>query len=210
MEEFERDLALLEAVLNEGLDERLRERLGRLKSGLIQLRRDNIIKINHSVMELVCARFLLLKGYEVDVERQLAGSLVCDLYATREDEIMIVEIETGFVPPENALDPLAYYEARIASKVSRYCAHSNRFGLGTPPHHIMNIPKVFLIHPEERRVESMAELKEKCDRYYKNPPIELNSIRSGFLNAVYVINVDESRVIEFDPPDYSAKYPFLI
>ena len=210
MEEFERDLALLEAVLNVGLDERLRESLGRLKSRLIQLRRDNIIKINHSVMELVCARFLLLKGYEVDVERQLAGGLVCDLYAAREDEVMIVEIETGFVPPENALDPLAYYEARIASKISRYCAHSSRFALGSPPHHILNVPRIFLIPPEERSIESMAELKGKCDRYYRNPPIELDGIRSGFLNAVYVINVDESKVREFNPPDYSAKYPFLI
>ena len=210
MEEFERDLNLLEAVLDVGLNERVRGKLGLLKSRLIQLRRDNIIKINHSVMELVGAKFLLLKGYEVDVERQLTESLVCDLYATREDEVMIVEIETGFVPPENALDPLAYYEARIASKISRYCVHSSRFGLGTPPHHILNIPRVFLVPREERGAEDMAKLKGNCDRYYRNPPIELDSIRGGFLNAIYVINVDDSKVKEFYPSDYSATYPFMI
>ena len=39
-------------------------------------------------------------------------------------------------------------------------------------------------------------LKEKCDRYYRKPPIELGSISSGFLNAIYVINVDESIITQ--------------
>ena len=44
--------------------------------------------------------------------------LVCDVFATKGDGEAIVEIETGFTPPEHALDPTSYYVARIASKIS--------------------------------------------------------------------------------------------
>ena len=160
-------------------------------------------------MELVCARYLILEGYDLDIERQLEEALVCDLYAAKDGNVMIVVIETGFIPPENALDPLRYYEARIASKIARYSAHSNMFCLGTPPHHILNIPAIFLEPPEERKGEDLKTLKVKCDSYYNAPSLSSEDLRRGFLNSIYVINVDDVKVKEFTPTAYSDKYKLL-
>lgn len=96
-----------------------------VKNRLIELYKRNIVKINHSVMELVCARHLIRYGYSVDVEKRLTDILVCDVYATKGDGEAVVEIETGFVPPEHALDPLSYYTARITSKIARYSKFAN-------------------------------------------------------------------------------------
>ena len=50
-----------------------------------ELYKRNIVKINHSAMELVCASHLIHYDYSVDVEKQLTDILVCDLYATKGD-----------------------------------------------------------------------------------------------------------------------------
>jgi hypothetical protein len=103
-----------------------------VKTRLIELYKRNIVKINHSAMELVCARHLIRYDYAVDVERQLNDILICDLYATKGDGEAIVEIETGFIPPEHALDPLSYYSARVASKIARYSKFANTSCKRTP------------------------------------------------------------------------------
>lgn len=206
---FERDLGLLLTRLKDGVDKETEEKLNGLRDRLIRLRERRVIKINHSVMELVCAKRLLLRGYDVDVERRLTEKLVCDLYATKGDGTMILEIETGFVPPENALDPLAYWEARIASKIARYSVRSDKFGLGTPPHHILQIPTVFLEPPRERSSKSLRELKSRCDKFYRNPPLDFNELRHGCLHTIYVIDVDDGEVEELDPGNYSENYRLI-
>ena len=203
---FERDLDLLLIKLKDGVDEETGRKLNSLKDRLVRLDETNVLKINHSVMELVCAKYLILRSYDVTVEYPLTDNLVCDLYATRGMGTMIVEVETGFVPPENALSPITYRRARIASKIARYSAHSNKFVLATPPHHILQIPPVFLKPPRERSIADLKELKDTCDKYYKNPPLSLDELRYGRLQTVHVIDVDGGEIKEFDPSNYSKKY----
>jgi len=50
---------------------------------LVNLYRKNLVKINHSALELVCARSLIRQGYEVKVEHKLDRGLVCDVMGTR-------------------------------------------------------------------------------------------------------------------------------
>jgi hypothetical protein len=125
MKKFDRDLGVLLTRLNEGVDRDTKEKLNRLRDRLIRLNEENLVKINHSVMELVCAKHLILKGYDVDVERPLEDGLICDLYGVKGYGVLIVEVETGFVPPNHALDPATYCKARIASKITRYSNHSD-------------------------------------------------------------------------------------
>src|ERR671924_2209403 len=131
------------------------QRMNFVKYRVIELYKRNIVKINHSAMELVCAKHLIHYGYSVDVEKQLTDILVCDLHATKGDGEAIVEIETGFIPPEHALDPLSYYSARIASKIARYSKFANQFVLATPPVSILSIPKVFGRPPRYRKQEEV-------------------------------------------------------
>jgi hypothetical protein len=202
MKKFDRDLGVLLTRLSEGVDGETKEKLNRLRDRLIRLNEENIVKINHSVMELVCAKHLILKGYDVDVERPLEDGLICDLYGVKGYGVLIVEVETGFVPPNHALDPATYCKARIASKITRYSNHSDKFALGVPPYYILQIPSTLTRPPRGRKAEDLREVKSRCDLYYKNPPVSFDEIRNARLHTIYVIDVDEGTVQEVDPITY--------
>lgn len=202
MYHFEKDLDLLLMRLKDGVDEETERKLNSLKNGLIRLRKEGLVKINHSVMELVCAKHLILKGYDVDVEYLCSGGLTCDLYGVKGYGTLIVEIETGFVPPEHALNPATYCKTRIASKISRYSNYANKFGLGLPPYYIMQIPPALTKPPRYRRPKELEEIKNYCDLYYKNPPVSLEEIRNARLHVVYIIDVNGAAVQEIDPDTY--------
>lgn len=178
------------------------DRLGFVRNRLIDLYKRNLVKINHSVMELVCAKHLIEVGYSVDVERRLTDILVCDVFASKGDGEAIVEIETGFIPPEHALDPTAYYVARIASKISRYSKHANKFVLATTPVSILPIPNLFRFPVRTRKSDEIQKLKFVCDNYYKDPPIEVEDILNGRLHMIYIIDIDEGKIQEMDVETY--------
>jgi hypothetical protein len=178
------------------------ERMDFVKNRLISLYQRNLVKINHSAMELVCAKHLIRYGYRVDVEKQLTDILICDVYAEKGDGVAIVEIETGFIPPEHALDPLSYYSARIASKIARYSKYANQFVLATPPVSMLPIPGLFRRPPRDRRPAEIKQVKQLCDAYYKNPPVVEDEILNARLHMIYIINIDASKVFEMDVDSY--------
>jgi hypothetical protein len=188
--------------MSAGKSEEVVSKMNFVKNRLINLYQRNLIKINHSAMELVCANHLIHFGYRVDVEKQLTDILVCDVYAEKGDGAVIVEIETGFIPPEHALDPLAYYSARIASKVARYSKYSNQFVLATPPVSVLPIPGMFRRPPRDRRPSEIKDVKQLCDRYYRNPPVTEDEILNARLHIIYVINIDVGKVVEMDVESY--------
>jgi hypothetical protein len=200
---FVEDIEALAAKLGEGLTPQEKSSLNALKNRLLKLQKSNIVKINHSVMELVCAKPLILKGYEVQVEHDLEPALVCDLYATKGEGSHIIEIETGFIPPEHALDPSTYLLARIASKITRYSNHTGKFALGTPPHYVLPIPQTLLTFPRYRTPEDLKTIKNLCDLYYKNPPVTMEEVKNARLHSVYIIDVDNLTAREIDPESYS-------
>jgi hypothetical protein len=177
-------------------------RLDFVRNRLVDLYKRNLVKINHSVMELVCAKHLIEFGYTVDVERRLTDILVCDVFASKGDGEAIVEIETGFIPPEHALDPTAYYVARIASKISRYSKHANKFVLATTPVSVLPIPGLFRFPVRARKANEIQKLKLVCDNYYKDPPIEVDDILNGRLHMIYIIDIDEGKIQEMDVETY--------
>jgi len=201
-EKFEEDLNLLLSKLARNASEETEKQLVQLKDRLIQLHRENIVKINHSVMELVCARHLVEKGFEVQVEHQLNGGLSCDLFAVKGYGSLVVEVETGFIPPEHALDPSTYLAARISSKIIRYSSYAGKFALGIPPHYILQFPDLFTRSVRERKPEELRAIKDLCDLHYQNPPVSLEEIRDARIHVVYIIDVDETAVREVEPEAY--------
>lgn len=200
---FERDLDLLLTKLSNGVDKVAENKLSTLRDRLIQLRKQNVVKINHTVMELVCAKHLISKGYDLDVERLADGGLTYDLCGVKGYGTLIVEVETGFVPPEHALDPMTYCKARIASKIARYSNYADKFGIGTPPHYIVQFPSSFTKAPRFRSSEELEEIKRLCDLYYKDPPVSLDEIKNARLHSIYIIDVDTLTTHEMDPTSYS-------
>ncbi|MCS7138642.1 MAG: hypothetical protein NZ873_01115, partial [Crenarchaeota archaeon] len=156
------------------------------------------------------AKHLMLKGYEVDVEHDLGGGLVCDVYAERGDGTLAIEIETGFVPPDNALDPEQYCRARVASKITRYSVRVDKFGLGIPPYYILQIPRVLAKPPRFRTIGEIEEVKRLCDLYYRNPPVSIEEVKNARLHTVYVIDVADDIVSEVDPEFYTLMVASLL
>jgi hypothetical protein len=209
LKEFEKDLNVLAERLCLGEEKYVSKEIVRLRDRLITLHDSNLVKINHSVMELVCAKYLVLAGYYVDLERTLDG-LSCDVYATKGLGAMIIEVETGFVPPEHALNPSTYIKARIASKITRYSGFAEKFGLAVPPHYVMPVPQVLVEPPRSRRNDEIMAVKKLCDMYYSNPPVSLEEIRNARIHTIYILDVDNGTVKEAEPTTYMEKAEHLI
>jgi hypothetical protein len=202
VERFTADVTNLSERLISGCSPDHIQRLNFVRERLIALYKKNIVKINHSVMELICAMHLIRYGYRVDVEKQLTDTLVCDVFATKGDGQVIIEIETGFMPPEHALDPFSYYVSRIVSKISRYSKHATEFIMATPGVNLLPIPVLLSAPPTYRNSHAVRQLKSLCDQYYKSPQLEIQEIVNARLHRIYVINVDEGKVIETDIDSY--------
>lgn len=175
-----------------------------IKEKLISLYRKGYVKLNHTIMELLVSRYLIKKGYDVDVELKVNEILVCDVYGEKENTNIIVEVETGFVPPSHSLDPLLYRLAREVSKIARYSLYAKEFALATPNHHIIQVPKIILLDPKERqsKLKEIMCLKRILDKYYKNPPISFETLMKCKLDKILVVNVDDAHVTEYNPFDY--------
>jgi hypothetical protein len=201
-QKFESDLTTLLDRLTCDVEPIVENKLNMLKDWLIKLQQENIVKINHSVMELVCAKHLIEKGYDVQIEYPLNELLTCDLYGIKGLGNLVVEIETGFIPPENALAPLVYTTARLASKIIRYSSFAGKFALGVPPHYILPFPRTFAKCPRDRSDREIEVIKALCDSYYQKPPVTLDEIRNARIQEIYIIDVDRGKVQEIDPESY--------
>jgi hypothetical protein len=201
-ERFEQDLAVLLSRLTSDVSKEAENKLITLKDWLVKLQKENVVKINHSVMELVCAKYLILKGYEVQIEYPVSEILTCDLYSIKGYGNLIVEVETGFIPPDHALDPLTYTSARLASKIIRYSNFAGKFALAVPPHYILAFPPALSLPPRRRTAADIKDIKKLCDLYYQNPPVSENEIQNASIHEIYIINVDRGKVLEMDPETY--------
>lgn len=187
-------------------DQRIRNHLYKLVNKLIDLNRIRAVSLNHSIMELTVAKYLLEQGYEeVDTEVKLDNLLTADIVGYKGGRV-VVEVETGFVPVEYAEEPHAYLKARVASKIARYSALADMFILAFPSYYIPPVPKILLKRSSERDPRIVKELKVLVDRYYKNPPIEIDLLQKAYLHKLYVLYVDEGRVIELSPDDLLEIY----
>jgi len=202
---FEQDLTVLLSRLTVGMEQEAERKLNKLRDELLRLQKESVVKINHSVMELVCAKYLILKGYDVLVEHALNEFLTCDLYAVKGYGNLIVEIETGYIPPEHAMDPLTYTSARLASKIIRYSSFAGKFAIGVPPHYVLPLPRTLSRPPRKRTLEDIEHIKNLCDLYYQNPPVTENEIRNARIHEIYIIDVDRVKVQEMDPETYMKR-----
>ncbi|MCK4484957.1 MAG: hypothetical protein KAU89_09030 [Candidatus Thorarchaeota archaeon] len=233
-DKFSRDLDHLLKQIKPRTNPKVMQQLVEVRNRLVNLRKRRLVKINHSVMEVLCAWHLIEHGYRVIVEHPLdGGALVADIYAvsSRSDEsafstdspsrsnqrphrrdgatlgsgeTLVVEVETGFVPPEAALTPIRYRQARIAAKIARYGGHSQRFALATPGYHVLQVPEVLLQPPDNRKKKKLQQLKALCDTYYSSPSIAMDLLAQTALDSIYILNVDLGRVVQIPPHRYLA------
>jgi len=199
---FREDLYELAAKACSEDGEEVRSQVFDIAEILVKLYRKNLVKINHSALELVCARSLVKQGYSVKVEHRLDRSLVCDVMGTRGDGPLIVEIETGFIPPEAALEPSSYARTRIASKVARYSRFAGKFALGTTPSYLLELPEFFVKPPRARTLQEAERIKALTDVRYNKPPISIEELMQARVHMIFLIDVDSASTEEVDPETY--------
>ncbi|QLH03029.1 hypothetical protein C5F47_05440 [Nitrosopumilus cobalaminigenes] len=202
LKKFQDDVDVMSGKLSKHLKENDVSKLNYVKAQLIGMYKKNLVKINHSILELICASTLISRGYAVEVEKDVSDILVCDIFAKKGGGNTIIEIETGFTPPEHAMDTIDYFSARIMSKIARYSQHCSKFSLATPAVGILPISKIFLLPPNARKKEDVQKIKDLCDRYYKNPPVEFDDILNAHLHSIFLINIDKGFAKELDPQGY--------
>ncbi|KAG2474767.1 MAG: hypothetical protein NPMRTH4_40004 [Nitrosopumilales archaeon] len=202
LEKFRNDVYEATERLGHHLNQSDLPKLNYVRQKLIEMYQQNLVKINHSVLELICAANLITKGYSVEVEKSVSDILVCDIFAKKGDGTTIIEIETGFTPPDHALDTVDYYKARIISKIARYSKHCSKFSLATPVIGVLPIPKLFLDPPHVRHKDEISKIKSFCNKFYKKPPIEFDDILNARLHSIFLINIDKNFSKELDPLSY--------
>ena len=202
LEKFRNDIFEMSEKLSKNLKENDVPKLNYVGQQLIGMYKKNLVKINHSILELICASSLISRGFTVEVEKDVSDILVCDIFAKKGGGNNIIEIETGFTPPEHAMDTIDYFSARIMSKIARYSQHCSKFSLATPVVGLLPISKIFLLPPNARKKDDVQKIKDLCDRYYKNPPIEYDDILNAHLHSIYLINIDKGFAKELDPQGY--------
>ena len=201
---FRADLYELATKACAGDNEEVRKKVFETADMLVRLYKMNLVKINHSALELVCARSLIKQGYEVKVEHRVDKALVCDVMGYRGDGPLIVEIETGFIPPEEALDPSEYARSRIASKISRYSRFAGKFALGTTSSYILDLPEFFVKPPRARTLAEAERIKALTDVRYNKPAISVEELMHARVHMVFLIDVDMATTNEVDPDTYVA------
>ena len=201
-EKFRDDVFKITNQLSERLTDEQIKKLSFVRERLVELYQQNLVKINHSVLEIICASELIRHGYVVNVEERLSDILVCDIFATKGDGSIIIEIETGFTPPAHALNTVDYYAARIMSKIARYSKYCSKFCLATPVVGVLPIPSIFLMPPLARNLNDVKKNQVICNRFYKNPAIEFDSILNAHLHSIYLINTDKMFAKQLDPQNY--------
>ena len=80
---FQNDVSEVTDKIASYLSEKDVTKLNTVKTQLIDMYKRNLVKINHSVLELICAANLIKNGYAVEVEKEVSDILVCDLYAKK-------------------------------------------------------------------------------------------------------------------------------
>lgn len=168
----------------------------------MDLHENNEVDVNHSVMELICARELILSGYLVNVEYYLDSNLTCDVHVVKGEGVLILEVETGYTPPSHTLNPNTFNQAKISSKISRYSPRASKFGFATPNSNILQIPYLFIKPPRDRSDQEVERIRKLCDQLYSSPPISFDQIKDARLHSVVLIDIDHGHTREIDPETY--------
>ncbi len=188
--------------LSRGMDEQSNLRLKSLGERLLDLHENAETDLTQSVMELICARELIVSGYMVNVEYSLDSNLTCDVHAVKGEGVLIIKVETGDTPPIHALNPNSFSQAKISSEISRYSPRASKFGLATPNSNILQVPYLFIKPPRDRSDEEVERIRRLCDKLYSKPPLSFDQIKDARLHSIVLIDIDHGHTREIDPETY--------
>ena len=90
LEKFQNDVTRMSEKLSRNLDKPDLSKLNFVREQLVEMYKRNLVKINHSILELICASTLISRGCAVEVEKNISEILVCDIFAKKGDGDTII------------------------------------------------------------------------------------------------------------------------
>ncbi len=121
----------------------------------------------HAILQFIVALDLYKRGFDVSVEEPVDGGFKADVYAECPTGRVIVEIETGYIPPDRIHGLEEFLDAKIAFKAIAYSIYADLFILATPSHIRLPIPQELLKPIELREAEDITIIRELALRYDK-------------------------------------------
>lgn len=130
----------------------------------LEVSRGGIAKY-HALLQFIIALDLYRRGFDVSVEEPVDGGLKADVYAESPEGRVIVEVETGYVPPDRIYSLEDFLRFKIAFKAIAYSAHADLFIVATPSHITLPIPHELLKPIEDRDPLDVAKIKSLAMGY---------------------------------------------
>ncbi|BFH72709.1 hypothetical protein SJAV_06530 [Sulfurisphaera javensis] len=167
---------------------------------LLGLSKVGILNINHSVLQLILSGYLANNGYKVYVEVEVSGG-VMDIYAIKGYDIGI-EVETGYVPPSNAINAEEFLMGRLALKTARYSSTAKQFYIAVPSFYLPPIPRALLKDPNERTEEEVKNIMRLIRKYSKTPDITLGDVKSSRIDGIITVNAKAMKINIIDSKSF--------
>jgi hypothetical protein len=98
----------------------------------------------HAALQLIVARRLSEMGFKSAVEYKIDDVHVADVYAYRDGESIIVEVETGYLPPMFISRAEDYIEAKVAVKAIKYSCAADKFYIAMPSYLRLPMPQALM------------------------------------------------------------------
>ena len=86
----------------------------------------------HAILQRIVADYLSSLGYDVQLEHAVDEVHVADVYGVSDGGSVIVEVETGYVPPMFLAEAEDYLVAKFLSKALKYSPLADEFFLAMP------------------------------------------------------------------------------
>ncbi len=161
---------------------------------LVRLYRRRGLARYHALLQYIMASKLYTEGYDVEVERAVGGGYRADVYGEAPWGTIVIEVETGFIPPGVLLEASSYLQARIIYKAAMYSGAADRFGLAVP--YSMNVEDIappWLFKDPDSRLVEYREVLSLVSRYF-NGPIGVEDLEGARIDIVYLIRLSSSGV----------------
>ncbi|MGC9071671.1 MAG: hypothetical protein ACP5HK_03115 [Acidilobus sp.] len=112
----------------------------------------------HATLQRIVASWLKGEGFQVWLEHNVDGVHYADVYASNGVKSVIVEVETGYVPPMFITEAETYMLARAIVKAVKYACLADEFYIATPSYVRPPIPHVLLKPPEDGELLGASQL----------------------------------------------------
>ncbi len=120
----------------------------------------------HAAVQVIVAQRLSEQGFVVSLEHEIDRVHVADVLAYNDTKSLIVEVETGYLPPMFISCAEDYIEAKLALKALKYSCSVDEFYIAMPSYMRLPIPRA--LTGQLRNRDELERLSHKVAAFFGN------------------------------------------